>query len=602
MKNILFVCTGNVCRSPMAEGILRQAIQGRGGYEVRSAGLGAVEGQPPSPFAVQAVKELGIEIGSLRSRTLTPELVQQADYIFGMTHSHVDTVLLLYPQAAEKTFLLREFDDTLNLFEKDISDPIGGSYNTYLICRDQIEQGIASLLRFIEGGDPADRPAAVASGADPGGEGPKEILKERRVNKMETRIIPTDLRLQAVDPEVAAAIAREQQRQQDNIELIASENFTSPAVLEAQGSVLTNKYAEGYPRKRWYGGCENVDTVEQLAIDRAKRLFGAEHANVQPHSGSGANMAVYFAFLKPGDKMLTMELSHGGHLTHGNKANFSGKFFTIVHYGVRKEDERIDYDQLAQMAREHKPRMITVGASAYPRIIDFQRLGEIARETGAFLLADIAHIAGLVATGLHPSPVPHADFVTTTTHKTLRGPRGGLILCREKYAKEIDSQTFPGIQGGPLMHVIAAKAVCLQEALQPSFKAYQEQIVRNAAALAQGMRQNGFRLVSGGTDNHLMLVDVGARGVTGKECQAALDEAGITVNKNTIPFETRSPFQASGIRLGTPAVTSRGMQEPEMAAIADMISEVLLDIKNTGAIAKVRQRVLELTARFPLPY
>jgi glycine/serine hydroxymethyltransferase len=313
-------------------------------------------------------------------------------------------------------------------------------------------------------------------------------------------------------------------------------------------------------------------------------------------------MAVYFAFLKPGDKMLTMDLSHGGHLTHGNKANFSGKFFEIVHYGVRKEDERIDYDQLARMAREHKPKMITVGASAYPRTIDFERLGQIAREVGAYLLADIAHIAGLVATGLHPSPVPHSDFVTTTTHKTLRGPRGGLVLCKEKYAKEIDSQTFPGIQGGPLMHVIAAKAVCLQEALQPSFKVYQKQIVKNAAALAGGMKRNGFRLVSGGTDNHLMLVDVGARGVTGKECQIALDQAGITVNKNTIPFETRSPFQASGIRLGTPAVTTRGMGEAEMAAIADMISEVLLDLKNAEAAGKVRQRVRELTGRFPLPY
>jgi glycine hydroxymethyltransferase len=323
---------------------------------------------------------------------------------------------------------------------------------------------------------------------------------------------------------------------------------------------------------------------------------------VQPHSGSGANMAVYFAFLKPGDKMLTMDLSHGGHLTHGNKANFSGKFFEIVHYGVRKEDERIDYDQLARMAREHRPKMITVGASAYSRVIDFERMGQIAKEVGAYLLADIAHIAGLVATGLHPSPVPHADFVTTTTHKTLRGPRGGLVLCPEKYAKEIDSQAFPGIQGGPLMHVIAAKAVCFQEALQPEFKTYQQQIVYNAKALAEGMKRNGYRLVSGGTDNHLMMVDVGARGVTGKDCQIALDEAGITVNKNTIPFETRSPFQASGIRLGTPAVTTRGMKEPEMAAIADMISEVLLDIKNVDAAHSVRQRVLELTARFPLPY
>jgi glycine/serine hydroxymethyltransferase len=345
-----------------------------------------------------------------------------------------------------------------------------------------------------------------------------------------------------------------------------------------------------------------VDVVEQLAIDRAKKLFGADHANVQPHSGSGANMAVYFAMLKPGDKMLTMDLTHGGHLTHGNKANFSGKFFEIVHYGVRKDDERIDYDQLAKMAREHKPKMITVGASAYPRIIDFARMGEIARDVGAYLLADIAHIAGLVATGLHPSPIQHADFVTTTTHKTLRGPRGGLVLCKEKYAKEIDSQAFPGIQGGPLMHVIAAKAVCFHEALQPSFKEYQGHIVRNAKALADGMKRNGFRLVSGGTDNHLMLVDVGAKGLTGKDCQITLDEAAITVNKNTIPFETRSPFQASGIRLGTPAVTTRGMKEPEMAAIADMISEVLMDIKNLDVLTKVRQRARELTSRFPLPY
>jgi glycine hydroxymethyltransferase len=425
---------------------------------------------------------------------------------------------------------------------------------------------------------------------------------ERRVSKFEPNPALMDLKLRHVDSEISQAIELERQRQQENIELIASENFTSPAVMEAQGSVLTNKYAEGYPKKRWYGGCENVDTVEQVAIDRAKKLFGAEHANVQPHSGSSANMAVYFAFLKPGDKMLTMDLSHGGHLTHGNKANFSGRFFEIVHYGVRKEDERLDYDMLAKTAREHRPKMITVGASAYPRIIDFARMGEIAREVGALLLADIAHIAGLVAAGEHPSPMAHADFVTTTTHKTLRGPRGGLVLCREKYAKEIDSQAFPGIQGGPLMHVIAAKAVCLLEAMQPSFKTYQQQIVKNAKAMAEGLKRNGFRLVSGGTDNHLMLVDVGARGFTGKDCQIALDEAGITVNKNTIPFETRSPFQASGIRVGTPAVTTRGMKEPEMAAIADMISEVLMDIKNVDAAHAVRQRVRELTARFPLPY
>src|ERR1017187_3955096 len=378
MKTVLFVCTGNICRSPMAEGIFRQTIQGREHYRVLSAGLGAMEGQPPSAYAIQAVKELGIDIANQRSRMLAPELVQMADYIFGMTHSHVDTVMLLYPQAAEKTFLLREFDETLGSFEKDISDPIGGSYEVYLNCRDQIEQGIASLLGFLEPGATAAsktgaRPSTPAIGVDCGGE-------IRKIHKMETRIVPTDFRLRAVDPEIAAAIEREIQRQQENIELIASENFTSPAVMEAQGSVLTNKYAEGYPKKRWYGGCENVDVVEQLAIDRAKKLFGAEHANVQPHSGSGANMAVYFAFLKPGDKMLTMDLSHGGHLTHGNKANFSGKFFEIVHYGVNKETELIDYDQIAAMAREHKPKMITIGASAYPRVIDFKRMGEIARE------------------------------------------------------------------------------------------------------------------------------------------------------------------------------------------------------------------------------
>jgi len=719
MKTVLFVCTGNVCRSPMAEGLLRNALKGSNRIRVVSAGVGAIDGQAPSSHAVQALLELGIDISRQRSRMLTGELVGLADYIFGMTHGHVDAINLLYPQAADKTFLLREFDETLDVFEKDISDPIGGSYEVYRECRDQIEQGIASMMKFIDqapqgAGSLQNKTVSIAIGSDHAGFGLKEALKqhlqqrglkvadfgtrstlstdypdfaqlvghavaghdsdfgllvcatgigmsiaankipgvraalvfneemaaatrqhnnanvlclggrfiapeqgkrivdafldsrfeggrhERRVQKLEPAA--SALTLEALDPDVAQSIRLEGHRQEENIELIASENFTSRAVMEAQGSVLTNKYAEGYPKKRWYGGCENVDTAEQLAIERAKKLFGVEHANVQPHSGSGANMAVYFAFLKPGDKLLTMDLSHGGHLTHGNRANFSGRFFEIVHYGVRKEDEQIDYDQLAKLSREHRPKMITVGASAYSRTIHFQRLGEIAREVGAMLLADIAHIAGLVAAGLHPSPVEHADFITSTTHKTLRGPRGGLILCREKHAKEIDSMVFPGIQGGPLMHVIAAKAVCFHEALQPGFRDYQQQILRNARALADGMKHNGYRLVSGGTDNHLMLVDVGARGMTGKDCQLALDEAGITVNKNTIPFETRSPFQASGVRLGTPAVTTRGMKEIEMAAIADMISEVLLDIKNVDAARKVRERVRELTARFPLPY
>ncbi|MGZ4962718.1 MAG: ribose 5-phosphate isomerase B [Limisphaerales bacterium] len=725
MKTILFVCTGNICRSPMAEGLFRHATRGSNEYQVFSAGVGACDGQAPSVNAVRALRELGIDISHQRSRMLSPDLVEQADFIFGMTHSHVDTVNLLYPQASEKTFLLREFDETLDEFEKDISDPIGGSFDTYAYTRDQIEQGIISMLNFLQQTSAPEHAtdqqqhsekAMFAIGSDHAGFELKEFLKdflhsksitfvdfgttsgestdypdyarmvaeavtegrsefgllvcstgvgmsiaankmpgiraalvfdeqmgalcrrhnnanvlclgasvippdkarnilqaflsaqfeggrhERRVKKMEPHSIPTNLKLKYIDPEIADAIFLERQRQQENIELIASENFVSPAVMEAQGSVLTNKYAEGYPGKRWYGGCEHVDVVESLAIRRAKQIFGAEHANVQPHSGSQANMACYFSVLKPGDKMLTMDLSHGGHLTHGNKANFSGRFFEIVHYGVRKDDERIDYDQLHKMAQEHRPKMITVGASAYPRIIDFKRMGEIARDVGAYLLADIAHIAGLVAAGLHPSPFPHADFVTTTTHKTLRGPRGGLIMCREKFAKDIDSNIFPGIQGGPLMHVIAAKAVCFHEALQPAFKAYQQQIVTNAKALAEGMARNHFRIVSGGTDNHLMLVDVGARGLTGKDCQLALDEAGITVNKNTIPFETRSPFQGSGIRLGTPAVTTRGMKEPEMAAVADMISEVLLDIKNLDTARKVRERVRELTARYPLPY
>ena len=413
--------------------------------------------------------------------------------------------------------------------------------------------------------------------------------------------------LRQLDPEVYAAIAAEFARQQNHIELIASENFTYPAVLEAQGSVLTNKYAEGYPGKRWYGGCEQVDKIENLAIERAKKLFGADHANVQPHSGSQANFAVYTAVLKPGDKVLGMNLSHGGHLTHGNPANFSGKLYQFCQYGVREDNGLIDYDELAVVAQREKPRMITVGASAYSRVIDFARMGEIARSVGAYLFADIAHIAGLVAAGIHPSPVPHADFVTTTTHKTLRGPRGGLVLCRAEHAKAIDSAVFPGGQGGPLMHVIAAKAVCLAECLKPEFKTYSAQIVKNARALAAAMEQRGYKIVSGGTDNHLMLVDLRPKypELTAKRAQETLDLAHVTCNKNTVPFETRSPFQASGIRLGTPAVTTRGFVESEMAEIAGCLDTVLAAIGTPGeadAIAGVKARVAELTGRHPLPY
>ena len=409
--------------------------------------------------------------------------------------------------------------------------------------------------------------------------------------------------LAQLDPEIDRLIKAELKRQQTHIELIASENFTLPAVMEAQGSILTNKYAEGYPGKRWYGGCENVDQIEQLAIDRAKALFGADHANVQPHSGSQANAAVYFASIKPGDKILTMNLSHGGHLTHGNSANFSGKLYTVVHYGVGA-DGRINYDEVEEMAKREKPKMITVGASAYAREIDFARFGKIAKENGALLLADIAHIAGLVAAGVHPSPVPYADFVTTTTHKTLRGPRGGLILCKAEHAKAVDSSVFPGAQGGPLEHVIAAKAVCFAQCATPEFKEYARQVVANSRALADELVKLGFHLISGGTDNHLSLLDLRKSHpvVSGKDAQLALDAAHITTNKNTVPDETRSPFQASGIRVGTPAVTSRGMKEAEMREIAKAIAVVLSDPQNPAKIAEGQAIVASLTSRFPLPY
>ena len=413
--------------------------------------------------------------------------------------------------------------------------------------------------------------------------------------------------LAQLDPAIAAAIAGEFNRQAHHLELIASENFTYPAVMEAQGSVLTNKYAEGYPGKRWYGGCEFVDQVEVIAIERAKQLFNAEHANVQPHSGSQANFAVYTAVLQPGDKILGMNLSHGGHLTHGNPANFSGKLYQFVQYGVREDTGLIDYDELAAVARREQPKMITVGASAYSRIIDFARMGEIARSVGAFLFADIAHIAGLVVTGHHPSPFPHADFVTTTTHKTLRGPRGGLTMCKAAHAKVIDSAVFPGGQGGPLMHVIAAKAVCFGECLKPEFTAYSGQVVQNARALAAAMVARGYKINSGGTDNHLMLVDLRAKlpNLTGKAAQETLDRANITCNKNTVPFETRSPFQASGIRLGSPAMTTRGMKEAEMEEIAALIDGVLVAIgteSEAAVLAATKAKVIALTCRFPLPY
>ncbi len=402
------------------------------------------------------------------------------------------------------------------------------------------------------------------------------------------------------DPEIFAAIQNETRRQHEGLELIASENFVSEAVLQAAGSVFTNKYAEGYPGKRYYGGCEFTDVVESLAIDRAKQLFGADHVNVQPHSGSQANMAVYLTACQHGDTILGMDLSHGGHLTHGHPLNFSGKSYKVVAYGVKKDDETIDYDQMEALAKEHKPKLIVCGASAYSRVIDFERIAAIAGGIGALVMADIAHIAGLVATGLHPSPVPHCDFVTTTTHKTLRGPRAGLIMCKEQFAKDVDRNVFPGIQGGPLVHIIAAKAVAFKEALQPEFKAYQQQIVKNAGALATAVADNGFRIVSGGTDNHVFLVDVFSKGILGRDAEKALEAAHITVNKNTIPFDTNPPMKASGVRLGTPAVTTRGMGEAEMKLIASLIAEVLEAPQDETVHQKVIGKVKELTAQFPL--
>ena len=418
---------------------------------------------------------------------------------------------------------------------------------------------------------------------------------------MTTQTTSSKLRtLAEADPEVAEAIRNERRRQTSGIELIASENFVSRAVLEAAGSVLTNKYAEGYPGRRYYGGCEFVDVVERAAITRAKALFGADHANVQPHSGAQANMAVYFTLLKPGDTVLGMNLAHGGHLTHGHPLNFSGKLYTIVPYGVRKADERIDYDELDRLADEHKPKMIIAGASAYPRVIDFARIRAAADRIGATVMTDMAHIAGLVAAQIHPSPVPHSDFVTTTTHKTLRGPRAGMVLCREQYAKDLDKAVFPGVQGGPLMHIIAAKAACFKEAAEPAFREYQQQIVANAKRLAAVLSAAGFRLVSGGTDNHLMLVDVFSRGITGKAAEAALGKAGITVNKNAIPFDQNPPMVASGIRVGTPAVTTRGMREAEMEIIGDLIARGLQTPEDERALAMIRMEVETLCRKFPL--
>ncbi|HEY1583453.1 MAG TPA: serine hydroxymethyltransferase, partial [Chthoniobacterales bacterium] len=540
----------------MALGLFRRLLGDRKGIEADAAGVHAVRGQPPSMHAIEVCRKRGVDISGLRSQPLTATLIDRATHIFAMTSSHLETIHLLFPQSAEKTFLLREFEEPGATLWCDLPDPIGMGRNIYEECAECIETALPSVLAFVEETELA-LPRHAGGGSDPRstmGNMPHQIESEdsgRYGGSLGNA-------LRKVDPEIFDAISEEEKRQRENIELIASENFTSRAVMEAQGSCLTNKYAEGYPGKRWYGGCENVDVVEQLAIDRALKIFGAEHVNVQPHSGAQANMAVYFSVLKPGDRILTMNLAHGGHLTHGHPANFSGKLYQVSQYGVSQETEQIDYDALAKQAEEVRPQLITAGASAYPRFIDFPRLRQIADSVEALLFIDMAHIAGLVAGGEHPSPVPHAHFVTTTTHKSLRGPRGGIVLCQEKFAKAIDASVFPGVQGGPLMHVIAAKAVCFHEALQPAFKEYQRQVVLNAKALAAGVAKHGFRIVSGGTDNHLMLVDLRPKEINGKDAQNVLDRAGITVNKNAIPFDTYPIFKPGGIRLGTPAVTTRG--------------------------------------------
>jgi glycine hydroxymethyltransferase len=722
-QHILFVCTGNVCRSPIAEYIFRHRLGGRTGVTANSAGIFAGSGAPASPEAVQALAEWGLDLSPHRSRPLSSTLAGAATLILVMTEQHRSDVVRSFPALKDRVSLLTSFG--VSGHPEDIPDPIGLSVNVYRNVRDRIDGAISDLILYMmeSGMLKAASPERVnqmkmAIGADHAGFQLKEQLKtllaqkkiqvedagcfstdsvdypdyacevarkvsegvveqgllvcstgigmsmtanqfprvraalctnthmarmsrlhnnanvlvlgssvvakedvpsildawlqtefeaggrhERRVGKMQA-CAPTAADPVAVcemDPELYSALRNEARRQRENIELIASENYVSRAVREAQGSVMTNKYAEGYPGKRWYNGCEFVDEAERLAIDRAKLLFGAEHANVQPHSGSAANMAVYFSLLQPGETILAMSLAHGGHLTHGHKVNFSGRFFNVVHYGVDPQTERIDYDQIAQLARQHRPKLICAGASAYSRLIDFKRLREIADAAGACLMVDMAHIAGLVAAGCHPNPVPYCEFVTTTTHKTLRGPRGGMILCQARFAQDIDRQVFPGIQGGPLMHVIAAKAVCFYEALQPSFKEYAQQIVKNAQTLAAALEKNGLRIVSGGTDNHLMLVDLTPVKVSGKDAATALDKALITVNKNAIPFDKQSPFVTSGIRVGTPAVTTRGMKEEDMEQIAGFIAEILQDPSNEKVLSKVREDVLAFTARFPTP-
>ena len=725
-QQILFVCTGNTCRSPMAVRLFERELSSSGSsFRVRSAGVSAVPGSPASSGAIDVMGEIGLDLSEHRTERVSGGVIDQSLLVVCMTRAHLAQLRRERPDAADRYYLLGEF---LNADEagSDVPDPAGMPLEDYRRVRGLLERAMPALARFVMGltqksklsgdGASAGVRTRVALGADHGGVAlRRELLRRieqsghevidfgtdtpesvdypdfaekvarevasgharfgvlicktgigmsiasnrirgvraalcsdvesariarhhndanvlslagsrldattageilttfletefdggrhlRRIRKIETAAARGNSVLARTDPRASAILWREWERQQSTIELIASENFASPAVLEAQGSILTNKYAEGYPRRRWYDGCEHVDEAEDLAIERALELFGAEHANVQPHSGSQANLAAYFALLDPGDTVLGMDLAHGGHLTHGLKANFSGRLFKFAFYGVDSESERVDYDEVARLARETRPKLLLAGASAYPRILDFERFAAIARSVDAFFMVDMAHIAGLVAAGLHPSPVPHADIVTTTTHKTLRGPRGGLILCRRQHAKQVDRQIFPGTQGGPLMHIIAAKAVCFGEALAPAFRAYQARVVENAVGLASELAAHGYRIVSGGTDNHLMLVDLTPKGITGKEAATALDRAGITANKNAIPFDPNPPSVASGIRLGTPAVTTRGMGAEEMKRIAELIDAAVTHRDDEDGLRRIRERSAELCARFPLAY
>ena len=628
MSTILLVCTGNICRSPMATGVLSKILSDSGVQDVRveSCGVAAWDGSPPTPEAVTAMREQGIDISGYAARRMNRRLIESVDVIVGMASEHRDAARRLAPSASGRIFTLKELvhllgvadpppeastpeqrlrgwveqadavrraQPDLELTDEDIADPLGLGLETYRASAWELGMLCESLVEVVFEAPKRARPAGQPEESD--------ATERERQGGMSDFAADWDA-LKATDPEVADAIASELRRERTTLRLIASENYASPAVLAALASTMNNKYAEGYPGKRYYGGCEFVDVTESLAIERAKQLFGAEHANVQPHAGAQANMAAYGAFLEPRNpeqKVLGMVLAHGGHLTHGSPVNFSGRWFTFVGYEVDKDTELIDMDRVRNLAREHRPKIILAGFTAYPRVIDFAAFRRIADEVGAIFMVDAAHFIGLVAGGAYPSPVPFADVVTFTTHKTLRGPRGAMILSKSEYAKAIDKAVFPMIQGGPLEHCIAAKAVCLQEAMQPEFAEYAHRTVRTARALADGLGEEGLRVVSGGTDSHLALVDLQPIGMTGSEAEAACERVGIALNKNAIPFDPLPPATASGIRLGTPGPATLGMDEPEMKEVARVIGEVLRSPADQGVQERARATVKDLMDRFP---